>query len=182
MADTARVNELAAYSESGIAGSVYYSGSSSQDVARTPMAGRSMLDCQREVARTIGGIIFAARDGNLVLARSDAYWRSTVGTYLMLGDDDDLSVGDIVWDDGVDQAPSMVSASWPGGTAVAEAATVEAGAERDLQIRPRPSRMPRPSRRRVPDPGRRVVVSAADQPRPGQHVHESVGPARVAVA
>ena len=28
----------------------------------------------------------------------------------------------------------MVSASWPGGTAVAEAATVEAGAERDLQI------------------------------------------------
>lgn len=134
VADTARVNELAAYSESGIAGSVYYSGSSSQDVARTPMAGRSMLDCQREVARTIGGIIFAARDGNLVLARSDAYWRSTVGTYLMLGDDDDLSVGDIVWDDGVDQAPSMVSASWPGGTAVAEAATVEAGAERDLQI------------------------------------------------
>ena len=47
VADTARVNELAAYSESGIAGSVYYSGSSSQDVARTPMAGRSMLDCQR---------------------------------------------------------------------------------------------------------------------------------------
>ena len=140
--------------ESGIAGSVYYSGSSSQDVARTPMAGRSMLDCQREVARTIGGIIFAARDGNLVLARSDAYWRSTVGTYLMLATTttcrSGTSSGTTAWTrrhPWCRRPGRAAPLRWP------EPPPSRPAPSGTCRSRPRPSRMPRPSRRRalIPD-------------------------------
>lgn len=133
--DASRIAELRAYLTSGLGGTVFYAGSAAQDVARTPMAGRTMLDCMREVARTIGGIVHVAHDGELVVGRSDAWWRvGSPHVTLVLGEDDDLAVGDIVWDDGVDQAPTQVVASWPGGQATAVAAAYEDGAERDLQI------------------------------------------------
>ena len=112
--------------------------------------GAACLDCQREVARTIGGIIFAARDGNLVLARSDAYWRSTVGTYLMLATTTTCRSGTSSGTTARTRRHPWCRRPGRAAPAVAEAATVEAGAERDLQISTAAVSHAQASRRRVP--------------------------------
>lgn len=135
--DVLRTYELLQYMPGSDGMVAYYSGSptSVQQVARTPIEGRSLLDCQREVARTIGGIYYGSRTGTGVLARSDAEWRTGAPKItLTLGEDDDLAVGEIVWDDGVDSAPTRVTATWPGGQAIATDPNALPGSDRDLQI------------------------------------------------
>ncbi len=137
VSDLDRLQDLLGYLPPSIVDygqAIYYSGTLDQRVARTPIDGRSLLDCIREVARTVGAVLNARGEGQIAFTRADSTWRTTVVAYLTLGDDDDLAVGDISWDDGVDQAPTRVTASWPGGQAVAEAAVVQPGSERDMEI------------------------------------------------
>ena len=157
------------------AGSVYHSGSSSQDVARTPMAGRSMLDCQREVARTIGGIIFAACDGNLVLARPmrTAQHRRHLPD---AGRRRRPVVGDIVGTTAWTRRHPWCRRPAGGNRRVARlppSGRRRAGPDLDRGL----SACPGLAAARALIPDAVSLCPRVDQPRPGQHVHESVGPA-----
>jgi len=106
-------------------------GTDNRTVGHTPTAGRTVLDVAQELARTAGGCVWIPPvTGIPTLVTYDTLHPGTASLALTLEADDSLDVGEPVWADSVDEAPTRVTASSPAGPGLAVDAAAEAGGER----------------------------------------------------
>lgn len=105
---------FALYAAASLPGGITITGSDNRLVVRSDITGRTALDCLQELARTVGGLIWARPDGVIEFRQPDVMRPSAVS--VTLDAEADLEAGNgLAWKRSIDSAPTQVTVTTPVG-------------------------------------------------------------------